>query len=353
MNALEFKRSLGNFAAITKSRLTGNSYVPHPRKAIFIETSGRCNLACRFCAYAKTAPGGFMTNEVFSQTLEQVCDMGFDFIWLTPMLGEAFADPHISDKFERLEGSSHIQGYGFYSNFILARPQQIKAFSQLKKLAGIYISLYGYDAESFENTTRKPASQFHKLQDNLRLLLELSTDWYPRDGIHFNVRTQASKTPLLERDVPQSDLLRQLVKNGAHVSEATEYDTWGGTITNSDVEPLGIDLIDGNNLYMHGACTKVFSEVQIKADGQVHACACRDMDGSLIIGDLKHDKLKHILSFKNSIYKNLISAQMQGSFGSNCKSCSSYRSILDGRAASSDHSLTTISYDQACHLLDE
>jgi MoaA/NifB/PqqE/SkfB family radical SAM enzyme len=70
MNALELSRSLGNFVAITKSRLAGKSYVPHPRKSIFIETSGRCNLACRFCAYAKITPGGFMTNEDFSQTLE-------------------------------------------------------------------------------------------------------------------------------------------------------------------------------------------------------------------------------------------------------------------------------------------
>ena len=353
MNALELRRSLGNFVAITKSRLAGKSYVPHPRKNIFIETSGRCNLACRFCAYAKTTPGGFMTNENFSQTLEQVCELGFDFIWLTPMLGEAFADPHISDKFDHLEDISQIHGYSFYSNFILARPQQIRAFNQLDKLTSIFISLYGYDVNSFIKTTRKPASQFLKLQDNLKLLIELSRDWQPRDGLHFNVRTEASKTLILERDTPQSDLLRQLVKKGAHLSEATEYDTWGGTITKSDVESLGIDLVDGNNLYMHGACTKVFSEIQIKADRQVHACACRDMDGSLIIGDLKQDKLSHILSFENTVYKNLISAQMQGSFGSNCKSCSSYRSVLDGRAASQDAHLTTISYDQACHLLNE
>jgi hypothetical protein len=269
------------------------------------------------------------------------------------MLGEAFADPNISNKFEHLEDISHIQGYNFYSNFILARPQQIKAFNQLGKLTSIFISLYGYDVNSFIKTTRKPASQFHKLQDNLKLLIELSRDWQPRDGLYFNVRTEASKTLILEGDTPQSDLLRQLVKKGAHLSESTEYDTWGGTITKSEVESLGIDLVDGNNLYMHGACTKVFSEIQIKADMQVHACACRDMDGSLIIGDLKQDKLSHILSFENTAHKNLISAQMQGFFGSNCKSCSSYRSVLDGRAASKDAHLTTISYDQACHLLNE
>ena len=36
MNALELSRSLGNFVAITKSRLAGKSYVPHPPKRAYL-----------------------------------------------------------------------------------------------------------------------------------------------------------------------------------------------------------------------------------------------------------------------------------------------------------------------------
>ena len=352
MNRREIRRGLGNFAAITKSRLSGRTYVPHPRRAIFIETSGRCNLACRFCAYEKSKPGGFMSDERFANVLDQVCEMGYRFVWLTPMLGEVFADPKISEKFALLEADSRIEGYSFYSNFILARPAPIQALPGLRKLAGLYISLYGFDADTFARTTRKPGSQFEKLQENLSRLLALMDDWRPHNGIHFNVRTVRTDVPILERNAPMAGLLRELTAKGATVSEAEDYDSWGGTIAQSEVTPLGIELVDGNHLYMHGPCTKIFAEVQIKADGQVHACACRDMDGSLDIGHLDDAPLKEILSFANDPYRELIESQMRNKFGSNCRACSSYRSIYDGRPSHFDSSLEVMSYEQACNLLD-
>ncbi len=352
MNRREIRRGLGNFAAIIKSRLSGNTYVPHPRRAIFIETSGRCNLACRFCAYAKSKPGGFMPSERFADVLEQVGDMGYRFVWLTPMLGEVFADPQITEKFALLETDPRIEAYSFYSNFILARLAQVEALSDLRKLSGLYISLYGIDAETFEQTTRKPASQFEKLQENLSHLLGIMDDWHPRDGINFNVRTVKTHTPILECDTPTAELLRDLTAKGASVSVAEEYDSWGGTIPQSDVTPLGIELVDGNHLYMHGPCTKIFAEVQIKADGQVHACACRDMDGSLNIGHLDNAPLKEILSFANDTYRELIRSQTQNQFGANCRACSSYRSIYDSRPSRFDSSLEVMSYEQACEFLE-
>ncbi len=170
-------------------------------------------------------------------------------------------------------------------------------------------------------------------------------------GVNLNVRTLKTNIPILERNTLMAKLLREMVAKGATVSEAEEYDSWGGTVSQSQVVPLGIDLLDGNHLYMSGTCTKVFSEVQIKHDGQVHACACRDMDGSLYLGHLDKMQLKEILSFENSNYRALISAQMSNKFGKNCRSCSSYRSIYDGRPSRFDPKLEVVSFKQACNLL--
>ncbi|MFP6732445.1 MAG: SPASM domain-containing protein [Rhodospirillales bacterium] len=142
-------------------------------------------------------------------------------------------------------------------------------------------------------------------------LLALMDDWRPHNGIHFNVRTVRTDVPILERNAPMADLLRELTAKGATVSEAEDYDSWGGTIAQSEVTPLGIELVDGNHLYMHGPCTKIFAEVQIKADGQVHACACRDMDGSLDIGHLDDAPLKEILSFANDPYRNSLNPRCE------------------------------------------
>ncbi len=214
-------------------------------------------------------------------------------------------------------------------------------------------SLYGFDEESFVETTRKPASQFSKLLKNLSCLLEVTEEWSPPKGINFNVRTVKSETPIEERDTELGATLRKFIAKGANVSEDNEYDNWAGTITQDEVDSLGIELTDGKHLYMHGACTKIFAEVQIKSDGQVHACACRDIDGSLVIGHLNTSKLKDILSFENARYRELIESQMRGQFNDNCRSCSSYRSIYDVRPSAGDPTLSVMSYEKACKRLQE
>ncbi len=353
MKKHEIRRGLGNFATITRNRLTGKTFVPHPRRTLFIETSGRCNLACRFCAYDKVPPGDFMANDTFADYLNQASNLGFTTIWLTPMLGEVFSDPNVEAKFAQLESHAGIKEFGFYSNFILARPEQITHLPNLTKLNALHISIYGFDTASFELTTRKPAAQFLKLIDNLKTLLHVCQKWQPKDGIHFNVRTKVSDQSILQTKGEMGNLLRRFVNQiGTHVSEDNEYDSWGGSIAQQEVDSLGIDLTDGQHIYMHGACTKVFGEVQIKADGQVHACACRDFDGSLIIGDLKQKSLEELLSFNNDPYRALIESQMKGKFDKNCRACSSYRSIYDDRASRHDQNVKTLNFADAVNLLD-
>jgi hypothetical protein len=284
-----------------------------------------------------------MDHETFSNIVEQACNMGLRQAWLTPMLGEIFADLQISEKWALLEKETRIDDYGFYLNFILAREEQIRSFPTLSKLTSLFISLYGFHSNRFVETTRKPASQYSKLLKNLSCLLEVSDSWTPMDGLHFNMRTIKTNTPIMECDTELSALLRKFAAKGANVSEDNEYDSWVVTITQDEVDPLGIKLTDGNQLYMHGTCTKVFAEIQIKADGQVHACACRDIDGSLVVGNLNQTKLKDILSFENVPYRELIESQMQGQCNKNCRSCSSYRSNYDGRASAGYPSLAVMS----------
>jgi hypothetical protein len=346
------RRSLGNRLAITRGRLRGRTFAPHPRRAIFIETSARCNLACRFCAYEQTGPGSLMGMDLFRSTVGQIVDLGFNFIYLTPMLGEAFADPTLFEKFELLEREPAIRGYSFYSNFILPDPEDVLRLPRWRKLHALYISLYGFDEPSFVLTTRKPAIQFQRLHDNLEALLQATAAWRPLGGMHFNARTVRTETPFLKQPTPFVGVLNRLLgERGATLDESDEYDSWGGTISEQDVEPLGIAITDGRDLYMYGACTKVFGELQIKADGTVHACACRDLDGSLRIGHLGSTPLAGILSWDNPLYRRLIENQMQGRFGPNCRSCSSYRSVFDDRASRQDPSLEVMEVGEAVSRL--
>lgn len=346
------RRSLGNFVSTAANRLRRRSFVPHPRKAISIETSARCNLACRFCAYEKHGPGGFMSDADFAAAVEQAVAMGIDEIWLTPMLGELFADPKTDARLQLLENTDGVSAYGFFSNFILPRPQMVAGLGGLSKLFAMHISIYGHDRESFRLVTRKPGSQFDKLIDNLSALEAALARRYPPGGVHFTIRTIAG----ISRDtLPDNELIGRLrglsERFGANIMVADEYDTWAGEISPDDVREMGIQLLDGRGVYRSGACTLLFSGAQIAADGSVHACACRDVDGSLEIGALGDAPLRQILAWSNPRYQSIIRDHENGVFGANCRSCSMYRSIRDHRAAAQDTRLRTVPLERAIEIM--
>ena len=67
--------------------------------------------------------------------------------------------------------------------------------------------------------------------------------------------------------------------------------------------------------------------MMIGANGLVNACACRDANFTLAIGDLNKNKLNEIINIKNKKYKDLIDRQEKNDFPDVCKSCDFYRSI--------------------------
>jgi hypothetical protein len=63
------------------------------------------------------------------------------------------------------------------------------------------------------------------------------------------------------------------------------------------------------------------------ANGVVNACACRDVDATLAIGNIESEPLADILSARNAEYRRIIDEQQAGNFRPVCKGCDFYRSI--------------------------
>ncbi len=273
-----------------------------------------------------------MSVDTFRNVLGQATSMGFRHIGLTPMLGELFADPTVFEKFDILEANPGVESYLFYSNFVLPGGDSVQALGKLRKLREIHISVYGHDRESFCAVTRKPASQYDRLLANLETLREMARESGLGGRLHFSVRTLGGLDRAGLPRTELTDILLELAETfGSALDVAEGYDTWGGTITAEDVAPVGIQLTPGTDIYKGGACSMIFGSVQIKADGIVHACACRDVDGSLRLGHLDDAPLGEILSLGNEKYRSLMENQQAGRFTQNCLSCSMYSSILDDR----------------------
>lgn len=322
------KRSLGWFLIITANRLRGRSFVPHPQGSLFIETTGHCNLACRFCSYDKEVRDRtVMEPDLFARIVDQAAAAGYRHVWLTPQTGDVFTDKNFLERTRQIE-SSTLPAYSFYTNLIGASAAQLDALSRSAKLREFHISLYGETQERFQAITQKPAPQFHRLLANLDHLLA-APHWSAqlkltlRTGSGF--REQGWKGPLAER----VQALRQ--KHGAVFDHETEYDSWGGLIGPEDVSGLDMEIHDGAGYYKRGACIRAIGAVQIMADGSVNACACRDPSGTLRIGDARTGSVAEIISPANPRYARLLADMDQGIFPEPCRKCSMYRSVYDHR----------------------
>jgi hypothetical protein len=94
---------------------------------------------------------------------------------------------------------------------------------------------------------------------------------------------------------------------------------------------LDIDIVGDDAIYKKGACSRLFTHVQVMATGIVNGCACRDVDATLRIGDLNDKPLREILSADNPLYREVVAEQQRGEYRPICRSCDFYKSIYRRR----------------------
>ncbi len=327
-------------AEIGLNRALGRVFLPHPRQFLYIETSSLCNLACAFCAYSKkSSPKTTMTNEFFFNVVEQATQMGYDRFGLTPITGDLFMDKHVMEKMEFLEQHPKVACYHFYSNFIIPERDTVLRLSQFDKLHELGISLYGHDQQSFEAMTKGSPIGYRRLLNNLDAVYDTAEQFRDRVQLHWRVQSDVRVF-----DHPESalvDRVRRLKQQkGIAVFFARRYNNWGGMVTDEDVAGLGIEVSAADHVPKNGACVLIFHKQQIMADGRVNACACRDADATLCLGDLRKDSLRTILSSANPTYMQLIDNQQSGRFNPICRSCDFYRSIYKHRKLHHDKRLS-------------
>lgn len=310
------------------NKLINNEFIPNPREHLYIEVSNICNLTCRFCAYSKSLTNKklIMSNEMFFNVVNKATEFGYDTFGLTPIVGEVFVDKNFIDKLKFLENHPKVKNYSFFTNFTLANEQIIDELIKTKKLKELYISLYGHDLDSFLNITKANQKMHDKLKSNLNYLLNRCPDI--NFTLSFGLRTNRSFKSLKDCKSDLCKVIRDIILiTKSHIQILKSFNTWGGLISMDDV--IGLDMIIRNPLdfYKNGACSLIFYKNQVMVDGIVNACACRDINATLKLGDLNIQGFDDIYSIKNMDYINLINSQQKGKFNSICKYCDFYRSI--------------------------
>jgi uncharacterized Fe-S cluster-containing radical SAM superfamily protein len=322
------KQKLKNVAVraeIAVNRLLYREFIPVDLGAFNIETTSACNLKCRFCAYEKkTSPKVSMANDTFADVVEQAIRLGFDRFHLTPCTGDAFMDRRLFEKLVFLDEHPKVREYHFFSNLTIPTRDQLMRLMNLKKFERMTISVYGHDEASFVAITKASPKIYRRLLANLETILEHLDRWPFRVSIGHRSSFDAASDDA-------SDLMKLLgrfEKAGIAVNASHGmYNNWGGYITQADVAGLNMHVTPADDKVKAGACVKLFDSVQVMATGIVNACACRDVDATLAIGNIRSKPLAEIISAKNAEYRKIIDEQQAGKFRPVCASCDFYRSI--------------------------
>jgi hypothetical protein len=318
-------RNLKNAVAININRARGREFIPKAVHSLGIETSSLCNLECRFCAYVKkTSPKVVMSDAFFKDCIAQALDMGYHHFDLTPCTGDVFMDRGVFNKLEHMENTAGVKGYSFFTNFTIPKAKDIKRLFDLRKLTDLAISIYGYDAKTFVEITQSTEKVYRRLVYNLETFLGENErrKFSCQFSLHPGVASLRGRTSEITR------LIERLRKAGITVKISKGvYNNWGGYVTDDDVRGLPIDIVGPNLIYKNGACVRLFTTVQVMATGIVNGCACRDVDATLRLGDLKETPLRDLISSRNANYMALIEQQQKGQFQPICQSCDMYASI--------------------------
>ena len=311
------------------NRALGREFVPRERSLFHVETSSACNLKCRFCAYTKkSTPTVGMSYDTFVDTVRQALDLGYSRFELTPCTGDVFMDRSLLRKLEHLERNPRVAGYEFFTNLTIPKPETVERLADLKKLDHLTVSVYGHDPESFVAITLGTGKLYSRLVANLEALLRVNE----RASYDLSIGLRTSRKRPDEAESELLALLERLRRAGAEVRTSGSYNNWGGYITQQDVEGLDMQIKSTAGIYKHGACEKLFASVQVTATGIVNACACRDVDATLQIGDTRVTPLADILSPDNPRYMAIIDEQQRGEFRPICRSCDFYKSIYHHRS---------------------
>lgn len=307
-------------------------YIPDILEHINIESTSLCNLKCKFCAYdkrdLKEVPLQTMNFDMFKNITDQCLQIGYRNFGLTPVTGDVYMDKNINDKLDYLETLEKLNGYYFYTNFIAITEKKIDKLFDYKKLKNLGLSIYGHDEESFIKFSKGTKSSYRILLKNLDYLNnQLEKKDYTFE-IELIQRTSRN-FDLNESTSDLSSILKKLKQNKyINYDMNHNFTNWGGLVEEKHISDLNIKF-QKELTKKTGSCSLIYSRLSIGSNGIVNACACRDANFTLKIGDLKKDPLKNIISYKNSKYKELIQNQERNNFSEVCDKCDFYRSIYE------------------------
>jgi radical SAM protein with 4Fe4S-binding SPASM domain len=290
---------------------------------LHIEGTNICNAKCVFCAYPQMIrPKEIMEDRLFESVIDDYISLGGKHISLTPIVGDPFVDPKLFARLDYLNDRPNIERYYFYTNAILMKPQVSEDLMKYGRRLSIYLSLGGFDRETYKEIMG--VDKFEQVRQNIEAFLETKRRTNSSIRLFITVRCPPSKckgeTWERFREYEKEHLLR--------IIEFNHYDSWAGKIKPQELRRVG--LKPARMPRKLGECQRLYAKPVVLSNGSVNACACRDVEAELIIGNVREASLKEI--WEGEEFKKIIALHKKGDYPEVCKRCTYYISVYDPRS---------------------
>ena len=295
-------------------------------RSLYFELTNRCNAACVFCPYPEMKrPYKYMSMDLFKDTIDQYSIMGGKSVGFTPIVGDPMLDKHILERIDYIENETLINHLSFYSNGIAFVPKKIDQLLVERKLdISVSLSFGGYDQESYKKVMG--VDMYNVVKKNLIYLLTQ----YKKNPIK-NLKLKIDyRYPEEFRNDELSILLEEAKERKLITSDTLGgvFDTFGGNITQKKLDEANMDFKLHYGHPKVGPCAVLYWKPIILADGKVNACAERDLETDLIIGDLNQEKLKDII-YGEKMESLMESFNNKKNMPKVCQKCTVYQSIYN------------------------
>lgn len=291
-------------------------------RGLHVEGTNICNAECVFCAYPQMErKKTTMSMEDFRRVVEQYLAMGGRHVSLTPIVGDPFVDKHVFERLDLLMNEPRVHGISFYTNAILMTPEKSARLMQYAAKLHVHVSWGGFDEQTWNAIMGVP--KFAAARDAVRgFLAEKRRTGTP---IRF---TLALRCPDSACTGPLWDEFAAARKEGlVEIAGMPDYDSWAGKVKPAELAKVG--LRPRRMPYKRGACELLFTKPVVLANGDVNACACRDVEAELVVGNVKTEPLSAIWAGKK--IDELIAAHERGEYPDVCKRCTYFVSVYNSR----------------------
>jgi radical SAM protein with 4Fe4S-binding SPASM domain len=311
--------------AAIRARLEALRAIP---RGLHVEGTNVCNARCVFCAYPQMERRKqTMPMPDFARVVDEYLTMGGHHVSLTPIVGDPFVDKHLFERLDHLMGLAGVSGISFYTNAILMTREKSERLLRYADKLHVHVSWGGWDERTWN--TIMGVAKFAPARDAVLAMVELKE----RTGspLRFTLALRCPEDSGREPGSPGHELWQRLDdarrRGLVEIAALPDYDSWAGKIAPEALEAVGLE--PRRMPYKRGACELLFTKPVVLADGRVNACACRDVEAELIVGDVREKTLPEIWAGEG--ISELIERHERGDYPDVCRRCTYYVSVYNSR----------------------